>query len=269
MTVLNRRVDIGNHSDLACPNMYGYNSTHRVSLCGRASIAIVLLFALAACGRASSPSDPSEIQPGQRDYPVTNPHPTHVLTIDATIPPTLSVSITAIYLASPTAGGTMESGTACQRTVGLAVTAPFSLTEPVRLLQGNGTYTASVPVDGLLPGRCDWSFGGLNYSVRSMSDSTDLPEGVLVRLGDQGSATETLDVWCIRDLEHGGPDHPQFWGEFCSSLDELRRDFPGKILRAPVTPAAGSAAQGPPIVIGRDTDLVQIRFHDADVLRDH
>lgn len=263
MRFSSRRVDIENPSDLACPNMYGYNSKHRVLLCWRATIAIVPLLALAACGQASSPSDPSEIQPGERDYPVTNPHPTHMLTIDVAIPPALLVSITAIYLASPTAGGTMESGTACQRTVGLAVTAPFSLTEPVRLLPGNGTYTASVPIDGVLPGRCDWSFSHLTYSVANRISKTFVRQGDLVHHLGEGSAVEKLDVWCARDLERLVQQHARYWGEYCSSLNDLKHSYPGTVSEELTESASSSVLnQRPPIDIGSETRSLLITFHD-------
>lgn len=258
-----RRVDVGNPSNVARLNIYAYNSTHRVRLCGRATVAIALFCVLAACKGPSSPSDPSEIQPGERDYPVTNPHPTHVLTIDVTIPPTLLMSMTAIYMASQTAGGTMESGTACQRTVGLAVTAPFSLAEPIRLLQRNGTYTASVPIDGLLPGRCDWSFSHLTYSVASRSNKTYVQQGDLVHHDGEGSAAEKLDVWCVRELEHLVQQHARYWGEYCSSLNDLKRSYPGLVSEALVESTSPSVLnQRPPVAIGSDTNSLLVTFHD-------
>jgi hypothetical protein len=258
-----RCASIRNSSDLAWLNMYVYNPMHPVRLYGRAVVAIALFCVLTACGGGLSPSDPSEIQPGQRDYPVTNPHPTHVLTIDVTIPPALLVSITAIYLASPTAGGTMESGTACQRTVGLAVTAPFSLTKPVRLLQRNGTYTASVPIDGLLPGRCDWSFSHLTYSVASRSNKTYVRQGDLVHYDGEGLAVEKLDVWCVRELEHLVQQHARYWGEYCSSLNDLKHSFPGIVPEALIESASPSVLnQRPPVTIGSNTNSLLITLHD-------
>lgn len=255
-----RCAGIGNRPDLAWLNMYVYNSTHPVPLRGRATTAIVLLFILAACGRASSPSDPSEIKSGEPDYPVTNPHPTHVLAIDATIPSVLSVGITAIYLASPTAGGTMESGTACQRTVGLAVTAPFALRKPVTLVHHNGTYTASVAIDGLVPGRCAWKFSHLNYVVRTAEAPPDRSDNELAGYKGDGPEIVVTNIWCMRY-----PVRQNFRPEVCDSLDSLASDFSGDIPVAIVRAVPSSERkEGPPLTIGPRTTSMRIVFHDLD-----
>lgn len=258
----NRRVDIGNSAGLPWLNTYAYDPTHRARLCGRAAVAIVLFCVLAACGGGSSPSDRSEIKPGESDYPVTNPHPSHVLTIDATIPSALSVSITAIYLASPTAGGTMESGTACQRTVGLAVTAPFSLRKAITLVQHNGTYTASVTIDGLVPGRCDWKFSHLNYVVRTAEAPPDRLDNELAGYKDSGSEIVVTNIWCMRY-----PVRQNLRPEVCDSLDSLASDFSGDIPVAIVSAVSPSERKdGPPLTIGPGTTSMRIVFHDLDQL---
>ena len=235
-------------------------------LFGAVAVISALLCGLLACSGKSSSSDPSEIQPGEPDYPVTNPHPTHVLTIKATIPPTLSVGITALYLASPMAGGTMQSGTSCQKTVGLAVTAPFSLTKAVSFVQHNGTYTAFLPIDGLIPGRCDWDFAELNYSVKGVSDSTEPFRWVLARHAGEGSAVEKLDIWCIRQQIYAGTEQGHS-GEYCGSLGELNAEFPGRIPSAFIKPASNPAtSRNSSIVIGVDTNTLQITFYDVDGL---
>lgn len=262
MRSLNRHVDIANPSDLAQLNMYGCNPTHRVRLYGRAAAAIALFCVLTTCGRTSSPSDPSEIKPGEPDYPATNPHPTHVLTIDATIPSALSVSISAIYLASPTAGGTMGSGTACQRTVGLAVTAPFSLRKPITLVQHDGTYTASVAIDGLVSGRCDWKFSHLNYVVRTAEAPPDRFDNELAGYKDSGSEIVMTNIWCMRY-----PVRQNFRPEVCDSLDSLASDFSGDIPVAIVSAVSPSERkEGPPLTIGPGTISMHIVFHDLDQL---
>lgn len=225
-------------------------------LVGAAVVLAGLFCALDACSGPLSP--PEEIRPGERDYPLTNPHPTDILTIDATIPPTLSVSITAIYLASPTAGGTMESSTSCQRTVGLAVAAPFALLKPVTLVQHNGTYTASVPIDGLLPGRCDWSFSHLNYVVRTAAAPPNRLDNELAGYRDGGSATVRANIWCMRF-----PSDQETSPEVCDSLDSLARDFPGDIPMAVVSAVPPSERkEGPPLTVGPGTTSMRIVFHD-------
>jgi hypothetical protein len=230
---------------------------------GRTVFSAVLLCCLAACSREHWPSTSSEIHPGAPDYPVTNPHPSHVLTIEASIPPALSVSISAIYSASPTAGGTMGSGTTCQRTVGLAVTAPFFIREPVRLVEQNQIFTAAVPIDGLLPGRCKWRFGGLTYSVYTAKSP---PWGaynelaVYAEYGGVAVEQARLDVWCMRY-----PKHQEIRPETCDTLESLAGYFPREIPESFVkTVDPSERNDGPPIRFGAEVESLQIVFHDLD-----
>jgi hypothetical protein len=157
----------------------------------------------------------------------------------------------------------MQSGTACQRTVGLAVAAPFSVTKSVKLVQRNGIYVGSVPIDGLLPGRCDWGFSHLVYSVASRGTQTYVPQGDLVHYDGEGSVVERMNIWCVGELEHLVQKQSQYWGEYCRSLNDLKHTYPGKISVA----LAGSASpsvpnQGPPIVMDADTNYLLVTFHD-------
>jgi len=257
MMLLSHRGAAGDPLDVRSSDRCVYNAAGPIA--GRAVTTALLLLGLAACSAPSS--SPSEIQPGERDYPVTNPHPTDILTIDATIPSTLLVSITAIYLASPTAGGTMDSGMACQRTVGLAVTAPFSLTKAVRLLQRNGIYTASVPIDGLFPGRCEWHFSHMNYSVRAGKNPPDRSDNELAVYQATAAPVARLDIWCLRFPDNQGGVRP----EVCSSLGLLNEHFATEIPAAFVEKVEPTERRdGPPLIFGPDTRSLRITFHDLD-----
>jgi hypothetical protein len=231
----------------------------------RTVFSAVLLCCLAACSRERWPSTSSEIHPGDPDYPVTNPHPSHAITIEASIPPALSVSISAIYSASPSAGGTMGSGTACERTVGLAVTAPFFIREPVRLVKQNQFFTAAVPIDGFLPGRCKWRFGGLTYSVHTAKSPAWGAYNELAVYEDHGGAAAEnarLDLWCMRY-----PKHQEVRPETCDTLESLAEYFPREVLESFVKTVNHSERNdGPPIRLGAQVESLQIVFHDLGQL---
>jgi hypothetical protein len=221
---------------------------------------IFLCTLIAACDW--SPYKSAEIQPGEPDYPVANPHPAHVLTINATIPPTLSVSISAIYEASQTAGGTMQSGTACQREVGLAVTAPFMLTQTVKLVGQNDTFVASVPIDGYLPGRCDWNFTGLSYFSAGVGFPSNIILTPLALYRGDGSVALSASIWCMHS-----PVRMKAKVEICAPLKNLISDMPDMISPSVVSSASASDLEQRELpLIGPSSTTMQITFHDLDKL---
>ncbi len=222
-------------------------------LLGARMVVAALLCALVACS-GSSPS--AEVKPGDRDYPTPNPHPTEIVQVTALTPPTLKVAFEYGYSASPRAGGLMGTGTECQRTIGLAVTAPFYVNIPVRMVAQGSLYSGNVEVDKFEPGRCEWTFSGISYSTVSPLSYG----GVLVRFKEtERSHAVTLDIWCI--MAGIDPKAPELCGglHFLSAIRNLVS--PEFVASIPQSERDDTEAD-----IGPETTSIIVRFHDLNSL---
>jgi hypothetical protein len=229
----------------------------------RARIALkiitLILAGVTASSCAQSARSPSEVRPGERDYPERNPHPKHQFLLTAVVPPSLSMRFTAVYRASATAGDTQSSGTSCQREVGFAVMAPLHLPEPIRLSpSGDRRSSATIVLDQYLPGRCDWMFSTIGYFIENLQ-----PTGApVIVYNEQSTDTDYhLDVWCVRV-----PNSPPQYPESCSSLKDLFESFPALIPKQlfDSTPLVARDNAGP-VEVGPSARAVVIELHDIDV----
>ena len=150
----------------------------------------------------------------------------------------------------------MGSGTECQRTIGLAVTAPFYVNLPVMMVAEATLYSGNVEVDKFEPGRCEWTFDGIGYrAVSPLSYGNELARyGETVR-----NHAVTLDIWCIM----AGIDSkaPELCGglHFLSAIEHLvSPEFVASIPQ--------SARDDTEADIGPETTSIIVRFHDLNSL---
>lgn len=214
---------------------------------------ILLLLSIALYAACGSPDQlPSEVKRGSPEYPVDNPHPTHFVEFTAAIPATLSVSFVAGYSASA----------ACQKTVGLGVYAPYTISVPIEL-QGGPTPHGVVTVDRYLAGQCDWHFEGITYLVPNAWPH----EGALANYDTRTPrsnerSADRVNVWCARDKKPANPKLP----ENCMGWWMLTH-------QGWIRPAASESLPvddqkpEPPVTIFSGASNIEIRFHDADLSR--
>lgn len=94
---------------------------------------------------------------GDRDYPRENPNPAQFLSLHGTIDSSLDIDFRIEwYAANP------ECRYATSRLEG-AYTSYTAWAPLVTSRQGD-QFSARVPIDGVLPGRCQWRFGGVTFS---------------------------------------------------------------------------------------------------------
>ncbi|WP_158753376.1 hypothetical protein [Dyella sp. S184] len=107
----------------------------------------LLLSQLSAC---SSPHLKRE--PGNSDYPVLDSFAAHYLVLSGMIAPAINISMSVRWVAKTSA---------CAANINWVegVDAPFYADMPINLVRSGKRYTARVPLDGVVPGRCGWSFG--------------------------------------------------------------------------------------------------------------
>ena len=117
-------------------------------------IALPLIF-LSACDGSSE-----NVKSGDRDYPVKNKNPSRFLKISGTIARELDV---VFYLSWYAANPACKYYTA--RLEG--ATTQFSASEVVEVARAGEVVIIDIPIDGVLPGRCDWKFGGVVITSES------------------------------------------------------------------------------------------------------
>jgi hypothetical protein len=207
---------------------------------------------------AASTWDPSAIKPGEKDYPTVNIDPNKLVAFKAEVPSSLRIRFEAYYSASQTAGGSADSGESCQRTVGLAVTAPYFLAVPLELARDGESLSGSVVVDRYQPGRCQWSFLGIRYLIE---DGWPPYNSLANYTNHRSDASEyRLDVWCMKDPKASNRSYP----EECSRLSM----FPAVAARPDIIASIPAGEQGDsvPAAIGPDARSITVRFHDLDAI---
>jgi hypothetical protein len=209
---------------------------------------------LPACSRSQS-SDITAIVPGDTEYPTVNPNPAQSIDITASVAPSLSVTLLARYETSTLIGS-------CQKSVGLAVTAPFSVSKVIPLNASRGASEGRVIVDAFSPGRCQWHFVGVQFVIKDGWP----PIGAIATYRDAPSGIEnlTLEKWCLRDHVTSSQNDV----EECGALAE----FPKTLLEHPSLSAVPESARGSqfPLELGPASKHIAVTFNDLDLwLREH
>jgi hypothetical protein len=215
-------------------------------------ICVSLTFlAVDGCGHAQSPV----VQPGERDYPVENQNPTKTVQIRIVVPPTLQPIKAVSVFEVQSLGGTMQSGNACAREVGMDTTLPFRLSRPIPLTKNGDGFSGNFSIDQYERGRCGWMFGALGVDVTPKSNQRPF-----VKYDERQStpADMRVDVWCVQDPHLGPP-----FVVSCSNLKTLAflsgvisKEFVNSI------PADQRGKENDVIKIGPNTRMVSVEYHD-------
>ena len=206
----------------------------------------VMLVLVVGCGRSSNSTwDPSAITPGEKDYPAINTDPKIPIRFKAAVPSPLRIRFEAYYSASQSAGGSPDSSDSCQRTVGLAVAAPYFLAVPLEVARDGEFEVGTIYVDRFQPGRCRWSLQGIRYLIEDGWP----PYGGLAYYSNRRSDVSDyrLDVWCMKDLKYSKPGYP----EECRNLSM----FPDVTSRPEILSSipVGERGDTVPVTMGSDT----------------
>jgi hypothetical protein len=201
--------------------------------------------------QCASAYETAEIKPGEKDYPVERSAPRHVVQLAVTVPPGYSLVASAGYVAT-SPGGTLASGTSCQREIGFAVTAPFDLDTPVKMVRDGGVSRGALVVDRFEPGRCDWQLRALVFQ--------------LLRPGSKENALRYAAFPFRNRKRLPGDRHGDYWCSArggCSHLALLLTDREvGSAFVASIPEAKRGNGDG--VSIGVSTTSLSIEFHDLD-----
>jgi len=233
-----------------------------------ASGIVFLSWVVSSCSHPSHTPSPSEsIQPGESDYPEINPQGSLMVTVTGVLPRSLPIALNLVHSANPRADA--GAGTAaCSRQLHSEEHPALILAEPLRIEREGDRFSASIPVDKYLPGRCDWRLEGLKYQLlnsggaqtggwlvvaydraRDGADLTKLPRGRAV-------------IWCVKNSDATEPERP----ELCANLAALKlvSSIPDALVGRLPQPDRDNHGV---IWIFPDTHSVEIEFHDLDSQR--
>ena len=214
----------------------------------RAATLLINVVLMTACGQSNNPT---ELKSGDPDYPATNPAG-HALQLIASIPPTLNIRFETEYIATDLS---------CRRQVGLGGRFPYGVHLPTPVERDGETYRGAVALDGVLPGRCGWGNGILEYLV----DDTDLPPNVLVRYSTRTDLTADVKIslWCVKTPKDMNPQRPTVCHDLVTLSEIYPRlitpDFLGSVAKA-------SRREAPDVLVGPNAQSITVEFHDVDAL---
>lgn len=210
------------------------------------------------------------LAPGDKDYPIPNPHPLHILQFSATIPPTISprfyVRYSVSYRTLLNKDGSLlryESPPGCR----WRQTDEFYVELPLRLDKQGDRYQGDVALDRFQPGKCGWNFS----EILSPVSRTPLAWYRDYHSGQGNQADRQLDIWCTRKSNihpYVDPARRNDLNELnnCADLTLVSGLFinlpPGFFASVPVD----ERSDGQPGIIARDTQSLTVRFHDLDEL---
>jgi hypothetical protein len=190
---------------------------------------------LAACSR--------NVEPGDPNYPIANPHPTQIVDLSIIDPSFIKLEVRAGYEGSEEAR--------CSYQLGLGVPRPYSVAEPLPMTRSGNVLHGEVILDKYLPGDCGWSFAGVDYAVTTgpLGNSS-----ALLRI-DPNQVTARTDMYC-RKIDGT---------EFCGSALGWSSMPNSPITRADYDALALSGdAHAVPAYITPSTRSVLIQLHDVD-----
>jgi hypothetical protein len=139
-------------------------------------LSLVIVGGIAACFFMVAIHPHKNVLRLERNYPQRNSNPTHVVSINGTIPSDLQIKFLAHYGASR-----VEGHESCYRNMALGPTFPLYLVEPLDEVRTASTYTVSVTVDKYQTGECGWSLDFVGYQL--LDEDRDVVEDGLERGG--------------------------------------------------------------------------------------
>lgn len=101
----------------------------------------------------------SNITPGDPDWPQANPSPQHFLLVHGTIDSSLDIVFRSHWLAQ---------NNSCKYAASLieGAFAPYGAWTPLTVARQDADFAVRVPIDGVLPGRCQWTFSDVRFAGR-------------------------------------------------------------------------------------------------------
>jgi hypothetical protein len=217
----------------------------------------------------------SNVGPGDRDYPEENPHPGRFVELRATVPSTLRVRFDALYITlRPSGSGGCQYTPARLWLAGTAI--PFTTSVPITLHGEAQHETATVTIDRFLPGRCDWHFWGISYTMLDAPPS--LPAvaiGGMVATSLEhitkwwGKKSDPylgrVDLWCREHVVIAKVDSLEIVGPQCSAWMNMVAQLHPSIPADPTRNAFGSERHDDiQAIILPDTRVVEVYLHDMD-----
>lgn len=152
----------------------------------------VLLALLPALFGCVMPMNDHDVRRGEPDYPQPDTTNAHILLIHGTADPSIDLRFIEHWFSRNRrctwAPGLNEGG----------VIFNFSATTELPVSREGDAFTVRVPIDGVLPGRCEWTFGGVGYATSPSASYQSL-----VVLDEQSfrldrSPNGTIDLVCDR-----------------------------------------------------------------------
>ena len=185
-------------------------------------------------------------------------------------PSRLQVTQNMLFAIVRDLGSRNAAGRSCGGSISFEAGRSYYVTPHVRLLAHNGTYTASLPVDGFIPGHCKWHFTGLQFAVTSARAPMGSPYVYtqsydnLALHGDNNAGNARITIWCMRNPR----GNSSLGYHMCDTPETLVKPFreyiPPALLRS-TTPAALN--QFIPVLMGPNTTSMTLTFLDPDRLR--
>jgi hypothetical protein len=108
----------------------------------------------------ASVSTAANVKPGDRDYPQQNPNPTKFLFLHGTIDPSLDLNFQVAW---------HSDLSKCHYATSIieGAYAWYSASTLLEIKKDGTNFSARIPIDGVLPGRCQWSFGGVDFGANT------------------------------------------------------------------------------------------------------
>lgn len=98
----------------------------------------------------------ANVKPGDQDYPQQNPTPKNFLLLHGTIDAALDIDFRVQWHTEKP-----NCRYATSRLEGAYTW--YTAWTPLAISRQGATFSAHIPIDGVLPGRCDWRFGGVTF----------------------------------------------------------------------------------------------------------
>lgn len=152
-------------------------------------------------------ADGGNVQPGDADYPATNPTPTKFIRIHGTIDGSFDMSFSIVWNAT---------NPVCKYTTNqrAGATAPYSTITPLPAQRNGEKFDINLAVDGKLAGRCGWKFvivylvgkdGFLKSLIQTNTLASDLgpsPNGIVDLRCDTKQIGTRPQLWCSEGPEN-------------------------------------------------------------------
>jgi len=159
------------------------SDTSRWSFVGNLSVTAAVMV-LIVIGIVTSPAifiQIGNIKEGDWDYPQVYPRPNHFMRIGGVVDSSLDLKFLVHWT---------STNSSCRYYLSFVdrifdgSSAPYTVTWPLRMERDGEEIGSSIALDGVLPGRCGWEFGGLSlaggpYLVQTNSGRDTVPSKIV------------------------------------------------------------------------------------------